>query len=64
VDGAIAALLLEMGLDWRVGKALFLISRAAGLSAHYLEQVTQEPPFKVAHPSEIAYDGPLPRDLL
>lgn len=63
VDGAIAALLLEMGLDWRVGKAFFLISRAAGLSAHYLEQVTKERPFKAAQYDEIIYDGPLPRDL-
>ncbi len=63
VDGAIAALLLEMGMDWRLGKAFFLISRAAGLSAHYLEQVTREPPFKAASPDEVVYDGPPPRPL-
>ena len=63
VDGAIAALLLEMGLDWRVGKALFLISRAAGLSAHYLEQVTRERPFKAASHDQIIYDGPATRKL-
>lgn len=63
VDGAIAALLLEMGFDWRIGKAFFLISRAAGLSAHYLEQVTKERPFKAAHYSEIIYDGPPPRSF-
>jgi citrate synthase len=63
VDGAIGALLLEMGLDWRVGKAFFLLSRAAGLSAHYLEQVTRERPFKAPHYDEIVYDGPPPRDL-
>lgn len=63
VDGAIAALLLEMELDWRIGKALFLISRAAGLSAHYLEQVTRERPFKAARYDEIVYDGPPARDL-
>jgi citrate synthase len=63
VDGAIAALLLEMDLDWRVGKAFFLISRATGLSAHYLEQVTRERPFKAAGHDEIVYDGPPARDL-
>jgi len=63
VDGAIAALLLEMGLDWRTGKALFLISRAAGLSAHYLEQVTREKPFKAAAHDEIVYDGPEARPM-
>ena len=63
VDGAIAALLLEMEMDWRLGKAFFLISRAAGLSAHYLEQVTREPPFKAASLDEVVYDGPPPRPL-
>lgn len=63
VDGAIAALLLEMELDWRVGKAFFVISRSAGLSAHYLEQVTRERPFKAASYTEIDYDGPAPRRL-
>jgi citrate synthase len=63
VDGAIAALLLEMGLDWRAGKAFFLISRALGLSAHYLEQVTREKPFKAADYTEVVYDGPPPREL-
>ncbi len=63
VDGAIAALLLEMALDWRAGKAFFLISRALGLSAHYLEQVTREKPFKAADYTEVVYDGPPPREL-
>jgi len=63
VDGAIGALLLEMGLDWRVGKAFFVISRAAGLSAHYMEQVSRERPFKAARYDEIEYNGPSPRDL-
>jgi citrate synthase len=63
VDGAIAALVLEMGLDWRAGKAFFLISRSLGLSAHYLEQITREPPFKAADPSEIVYEGPEAREL-
>ncbi len=63
VDGAIAALLLEMDLDWRVGKAFFVLSRAAGLSAHYLEQVTRERPFKAASHDEIVYDGPPAREL-
>lgn len=63
VDGAIAALLLEMELDWRVGKAFFLIARSAGLSAHYLEQITRERPFKAADLNEIEYDGPGAREL-
>jgi citrate synthase len=63
VDGAIAALLLEMEFDWHVGKAFFLISRSVGLSAHYLEQITREAPFKAADYEEIVYDGPGARQL-
>ena len=63
VDGAIAALLLEMGFDWRAGKAFFLISRSVGLSTRYLEQITREPPFKAADHAEVVYDGPEAREL-
>ena len=63
VDGIIAALMLEMGLDWRLGKALFLVSRAAGLSAHYFEQITTEKPFKAVPHGEIEYQGPPSRGL-
>lgn len=41
IDGAIAAAMLELGFDWRLGKAIFLISRIVGMSAHILEELEQ-----------------------
>jgi citrate synthase len=43
VDGAIAGILSELGLDWRVGKSLFIIARSAGLAAHVHEQMGSKP---------------------
>ncbi|MFQ6016471.1 MAG: citryl-CoA lyase, partial [Anaerolineae bacterium] len=63
VDGAIAAIMLEMGIDWRLGKGFFLISRAAGLTAHVYEQLTKERPFKEIDYRDIDYQGPPSRPL-
>lgn len=63
VDGAIAGVMSDMGLDWRLGKGFYVISRASGLVAHYYEQVTQERPFKEVTPQEIEYWGPPPRPV-
>ncbi len=41
IDGAIAATLLELKLDPRLGKALFMIARIVGASAHILEEMNQ-----------------------
>src|SRR3989344_4651271 len=41
IDGAIAAAMIELKLDWRLGKALFLIPRLVGAAAHVLEEYEQ-----------------------
>ncbi len=63
VDGAIAALLCDLGLDPALGKAFFIIGRAPGYVAHAHEQMTQERPFKAASHTEISYTGPGRRDV-
>lgn len=63
VDGAIAAILCDLGLDPALGKAFFIIGRAPGYVAHAHEQVTAERPFKAAHHSEVTYTGPDRRDI-
>jgi citrate synthase len=63
VDGAIAALLCDMKIDPRLGKAFFIIARAPGYAAHAHEQVTKERPFKAASHEEITYTGPSRRDV-
>ncbi len=63
VDGAIAALLLAMNFPTEAGKAIFLISRIAGISAHTIEEKIREKPFRRLQNDEYEYDGPPPRDL-
>src|SRR5262249_14157430 len=46
IDGAMAALLLELGLDPGLGKALCVIGRAPGLAAHVYEEQTRERPYR------------------
>ena len=63
VDGAIGALLCDLGIDPRLGRTFFIVSRAPGFAAHAHEQVTQERPFKAADHKEITYTGPAKRDV-
>ena len=55
VDGAIAALLSDMGFDWRLGKSFFIISRTVGLAAHVHEQMTTGKPLQFAPQVETEY---------
>ncbi len=63
VDGAIAAIISDMGFDWRLGKAFFLLGRVAGLTAQVYEEQTQEKPMRKMFSAECEYDGPKERDI-
>lgn len=63
VDGAIAAISSDMGFDWRLGKAFFLLGRVAGLTAHVYEEQTEQKPMRKMFTVESEYDGPKERDL-
>ncbi len=56
VDGAIGALLADMGFEAETGKAFFAISRITGLTAHILEEY-KERPVRTIVPSEALYTG-------
>jgi len=58
VDGAIAAIISDMGIDWRVGKAFFIISRVVGLVAHVYEEM-RRPAMDIVREAarRIPYDG-------
>ncbi|KPJ53194.1 citrate synthase [candidate division TA06 bacterium DG_24] len=58
VDGAIAAVLCEMGFPAELGNAFFIIARVAGLVAQIREEQTREKPMRVIHPRDFEYDGP------
>jgi len=62
-DGALGALGLDMGLDWRLLRALAFMPRSAGLAVHALEEMTREAGWRHVPDEEITYDGPPPRPL-
>ncbi|HEY5600819.1 MAG TPA: citryl-CoA lyase [Patescibacteria group bacterium] len=57
IDGILAALMLELGLDWRLGRGLFIIGRTPGLVAHVLEEQVEEKPYRRLSEDEIEYVG-------
>ncbi len=63
VDGAIGAVISDMGFDWRLGKGFFIISRTVGLVAHAHEELTRQKPMRKLGISDYEYDGPQPRDV-
>ena len=63
VDGALAAILLELGLDWRLGKAFYVIARPPGFVAHVHEEQTRERPYRDVGWENVRYDGPEERPL-
>lgn len=63
VDGAIAAVISDMGFDWRLGKGFFIISRVPGLLAHAYEEMTREKPMRKLGPMPFEYDGPGERNI-
>jgi citrate synthase len=60
IDGALAAVLFDLGLPPMVGKLIFIIGRVAGLSAEVLEEHTREKPMRIKIP--VTYDGVPPRE--
>lgn len=57
VDGAIAALLLELNIAPELGNTFFMMARLPGLIAHVYEEKTRERPMRVIHPILHLYDG-------
>ncbi len=58
VDGAIAAVISDMGFDWRLGKGFFMISRLPGLIAHAYEEKTTQRPMRKLGDTNCEYIGP------
>lgn len=62
IDGASAALLLDLGLKPDVARMLIVTPRTVGLAAHYLEEIEQGNTWRHVPEGQIAYTGPMPRD--
>jgi citrate synthase len=63
IDGAMAAILGEVGFPSDLGNALFIASRLTGILAHANEERQTMPPMRRVDPAGHAYRGPDHRQL-
>lgn len=63
VDGAIAALLIDMEMPHAIANAFFMMARVPGLVAQVNEEQSRERPMRRIHPTDHTYDGPSARSL-
>lgn len=63
VDGAIAAICGDLGLDSEIGNALFIVSRVPGIIAQAHEERVRYEPMRQIDPKDHVYDGPQERRL-
>lgn len=62
VDGVIGAMVADMGFDFTLAKALFILGRAVGLSAHYFEEIATQRPMRRIDFGAAVYRGSPERD--
>ena len=63
VDGAIGAVLCELGFKPEVMNGFFILARVAGMIAHVDEEQSREKPMRRIVADQCQYDGPEPRSL-
>ncbi|MBN1317331.1 MAG: citryl-CoA lyase [Anaerolineales bacterium] len=63
VDGAIAALLVDLKIPRELANGFFIMARVPGLMAHAYEEMTRMKPMRRIHPTDHGYDGPEDRSI-
>jgi succinyl-CoA synthetase alpha subunit len=63
VDGAIGAILADLGMTRAAFNGIFMIARTPGLIAHVIEEQSRERPMRRIDPVHHGYDGSAPRSL-
>jgi citrate synthase len=63
VDGAIAALLVDLKMPRELANGFFIMARVPGLMAHINEEKSRMRPMRRIHPTDHEYDGPADRSL-
>src|SRR5204862_8041466 len=63
VDGAIGAILADLGMNPATFNGIFMIARTPGLIAHVTEEQTREKPMRRIDPVNHGYDGQPPRSI-
>lgn len=61
IDGALAALLHDLGYPPPAGRLIFIVGRVAGIAAEVAEEHAREKPMRIRIP--VMYDGEPPRTL-
>src|SRR6201984_1246172 len=64
VDGAIGAILADLGMEPAAFNGIFMIARTPGLVAHVIEEQTREKPMRRIDPVNHGYDGPPAKGLV
>jgi len=64
VDGAIAAVLADLGFAPGLANGFFILARTAGWIAHVSEELEREKPMRTIDQRAAVYDGLAPRTLL
>lgn len=57
VDGAMGAIISDMGFDWRIAKGFFIIGRVPGLAAHVYEELMSKNGLRRLDEEEVEYTG-------
>lgn len=63
VDGAIGAVLADLGMNLAAFNGIFMIARTPGLVTHAIEEQAREKPMRRIDPVNHGYDGPPPRNM-
>lgn len=63
VDGAVGAVLCELGVDPLIGNAFFILPRVAGIIAHFAEERSREKVMRRIDQSVAEYDGADAREV-
>jgi len=63
IDGAIAAIISDLGFPWQSGRAFFIIPRTAGIAAHVVEERMSGEVYRREDDSNVSYSGPADRKL-
>jgi citrate synthase len=63
VDGAIGAILADLGMNPAAFNGIFMIARTPGLVAHVIEEQAREKPMRRIDPVNHGYDGPAARKI-
>lgn len=63
IDGAMGAILSDLGFDWRLARAFIVAPRMIGLAAHAVEEMDRHGGWRHIPLDDVSYDGPMDREL-